>query len=105
MAEHIRAAGGQALALQCDVRDRAQVDAAVKRVADEFGRVDIMVANAGAVGLGSAVLFCRRTGLCVCWKAEGGPRPPPPPAPPPRPQACWASCAAPRACPRRAGGR
>ncbi|KAL4420594.1 hypothetical protein ABPG75_010250 [Micractinium tetrahymenae] len=48
--EHIKSAGGQALAVQCDVRDRAQVDAAVKQAVDQFGRLDCMVANAGILG-------------------------------------------------------
>jgi NADP-dependent 3-hydroxy acid dehydrogenase YdfG len=35
------------LGLECNVRDRAQVEAAVARTVDEFGRLDICVANAG----------------------------------------------------------
>jgi NADP-dependent 3-hydroxy acid dehydrogenase YdfG len=38
---------GVGLGLECDVRDRAQVEAAVARTVDEFGRLDICVANAG----------------------------------------------------------
>jgi len=38
-----------------DVSDAAQVDAAVKQVADAWGKVDILINNAG-VGFGSAVL-------------------------------------------------
>ena len=38
---------GVGLGLRCDVRDRVQVDAAVARTVDEFGRLDICVANAG----------------------------------------------------------
>ena len=36
-----------ALGVECDVRDRANVFAAVERVAGELGRLDIVVANAG----------------------------------------------------------
>ena len=38
---------GVGLGLECNVRDRAQVEAAVARTVDEFGRLDICVANAG----------------------------------------------------------
>jgi 3-oxoacyl-[acyl-carrier protein] reductase len=43
----IRAAGGKALALACDVTKREQVEAAVERTVGEFGKVDILVACAG----------------------------------------------------------
>jgi NAD(P)-dependent dehydrogenase (short-subunit alcohol dehydrogenase family) len=45
-AAEIDALGGEALALQCDVRDVAQVDAAVAEVAQRWGTVDILVNNA-----------------------------------------------------------
>lgn len=38
---------GIGLGLRCDVRQRAQVEDAVERTVDEFGRLDICVANAG----------------------------------------------------------
>jgi 3-oxoacyl-[acyl-carrier protein] reductase len=41
--------GRRALALRCDVTDRAQVDAAVGRVVDELGSLDILVNNAGTL--------------------------------------------------------
>lgn len=47
----ISAAGGRALALECDVRDDAQVRQAVDRTAAEFGGIDIVVNNASAVRL------------------------------------------------------
>ncbi|MFO0262062.1 MAG: beta-ketoacyl-ACP reductase, partial [Planctomycetota bacterium] len=43
----IRAAGGQAEALAGDVSRREVVDGIVEKVADEWGRLDIMVNNAG----------------------------------------------------------
>jgi 2-hydroxycyclohexanecarboxyl-CoA dehydrogenase len=46
-ARDIVAAGGTALALACDITDRASVDAAVQRVASDWGGVDILVNNAG----------------------------------------------------------
>ena len=41
--------GRRALAVRCDVTDRAQVDAAVARTVEELGRVDILVNNAGTL--------------------------------------------------------
>lgn len=43
----IRAAGGQAAFAKCDVTQRAQVEAAVAQAVREWGRLDILVANAG----------------------------------------------------------
>lgn len=45
----IEAAGGKALALQCDIRDEASVQDAVARTADAFGGIDIVVNNASAI--------------------------------------------------------
>lgn len=50
-AAEIEAAGGHALAVQMDVRDEAQVEAAVARAVETFGGIDILVNNAGAVSL------------------------------------------------------
>jgi 3-oxoacyl-[acyl-carrier protein] reductase len=47
--EEIRGVGRRALALPCDVTDRAQVDAAVAQVVAELGSVDILVNNAGTL--------------------------------------------------------
>ncbi len=47
--EEIRSMGRRALAVRCDVTDRAQVDAAVSRVVAELGSVDILVNNAGTL--------------------------------------------------------
>jgi 3-oxoacyl-[acyl-carrier protein] reductase len=43
----IRQAGGVAMAAVADVRDRDALAAAVSRTADEWGRVDILINNAG----------------------------------------------------------
>ncbi len=48
-AEEIRGLGRRALALKCDVTDRAQVDETVARVVEELGSVDILVNNAGTL--------------------------------------------------------
>jgi len=45
----IRELGRRALAVRCDVTDRAQVDAAVARTVEELGSVDILVNNAGTL--------------------------------------------------------
>jgi 3-oxoacyl-[acyl-carrier protein] reductase len=46
-AEHIRNAGGRAIALPVDVTSREQVESATSRAAQELGRLDILVAVAG----------------------------------------------------------
>jgi 3-oxoacyl-[acyl-carrier protein] reductase len=48
-AEEIRSLGRRALAVRCDVTERAQVDAAVGRAREEVGSVDVLVANAGTL--------------------------------------------------------
>ena len=50
-AEDVRAAGGEALPLVCDIRDEAQVIAAIDHTVDEFGGIDICVNNASAISL------------------------------------------------------
>jgi len=47
--EEMRGLGRRALAVKCDVTDRAQVDEAVAMVADELGPADILVNNAGTL--------------------------------------------------------
>lgn len=47
----VEAAGGRALALQVDIRDEVQVEAAVARAAEHFGGIDIVVNNASAIWL------------------------------------------------------
>jgi citronellol/citronellal dehydrogenase len=50
-AAEIVAAGGQALPLQTDIRDEAQVIAAVQAAVARFGGIDILVNNASAISL------------------------------------------------------
>src|SRR5690606_34510749 len=45
--DEIGRAGGAATAFECDVADAARVDALVDAVIGEFGRVDVLVNNAG----------------------------------------------------------
>ena len=47
VARDIEAAGGRALLVQADVTDTAAVDRMVKTVHAEFGRIDVLVNNAG----------------------------------------------------------
>lgn len=51
-------AGGKAVAIQCDVADRASVAACVKKVEADLGPVTILVNNAGVIADG---LFVRMT--------------------------------------------
>jgi 3-oxoacyl-[acyl-carrier protein] reductase len=47
VAEAVRALGREALAIQADVADSASVEALFERVKSEWGRVDVLVNNAG----------------------------------------------------------
>lgn len=48
----IEAAGGTALAIEADITDRAQAEKAVQTIVDTFGRLDILMNNAGLMILG-----------------------------------------------------
>ena len=50
-AKEIEAAGGTALPIQCDIRDEAQIEAAIAKTAEKFGGIDILVNNASAINL------------------------------------------------------
>ena len=50
-AEEIRAAGGTALPIQCDLRDENQIADAIAQTAAEFGGIDILINNASAINL------------------------------------------------------
>lgn len=52
-ADAVRAAGGQALPVVCDVRDADSVAVAVATVAEELGGIDVVINNAGALDLRS----------------------------------------------------
>ena len=51
----VEAAGGKALALKCDIREEADVRAAVAATAEAFGGIDILVNNASAIWLAGAL--------------------------------------------------
>jgi len=46
-AEGVRSRGRRALAMPCDVMERAQLEALVQAALAEFGRIDVLVNNAG----------------------------------------------------------
>ena len=50
-ADEVRAAGGKALPILCDIREEAQVMAAIDQTVAEFGGIDICVNNASAISL------------------------------------------------------
>lgn len=50
-AEEVEAAGGKALAIQCDIRDETQIRNAVTKAVERFGGIDILVNNASAISL------------------------------------------------------
>ncbi len=49
VAEEIRGAGGRSVAVSADVTDPQRIDAMVRTALDEYGRVDVLVNNAGIV--------------------------------------------------------
>ncbi|WP_224269403.1 SDR family oxidoreductase [Haloprofundus salinisoli] len=50
--EEIRERGGESIALQLDVRDESNVESAIEETVDEFGGIDLLVNNAGAIQFG-----------------------------------------------------
>lgn len=72
-------AGGSAIALQADVSQADQVDALVKATKDQFGRVDVLVNNAGITrdtlllrmkpADWQAVIDLNLTGVFLCTRA------------------------------------
>jgi len=52
LAADIAKAGGTALAVEADITDRAQAEAAVQQAVQRFGRLDTLVNNAGLMLLG-----------------------------------------------------
>ena len=52
LAAGIENAGGTALAVEADITDRTQAEAAIQQAAGRFGRLDILINNAGLMLLG-----------------------------------------------------
>jgi NADP-dependent 3-hydroxy acid dehydrogenase YdfG len=62
LVNEIEAAGGTALAVEADITDREQSQAAVQTVIDQFGRLDILINNTGLMlyrNRGTARISCR----------------------------------------------
>ena len=55
-AQSILADGGESLSVACDVTDEAQVSQMVRRTLERYGRIDVLVNNAGAMVLGETIL-------------------------------------------------
>jgi citronellol/citronellal dehydrogenase len=71
-AEEVEALGGRALPIPVDIRDEAAVAAAVKRCADHFGGIDILVNNASAISLtGTLATPMKRFDLMLGVNARG----------------------------------
>jgi NAD(P)-dependent dehydrogenase (short-subunit alcohol dehydrogenase family) len=50
--EDLAQRGGEVLTISCDLLEREQVDAAVQRVVDHFGGLDVVINNAGIIEIG-----------------------------------------------------
>jgi NAD(P)-dependent dehydrogenase (short-subunit alcohol dehydrogenase family) len=48
----LAARGGAVLTIQCDLLDVSQIEAAVRQVIDRFGKIDILINNAGIIEVG-----------------------------------------------------
>ena len=71
-AKEIEAAGGKALAIQCDIRNEAEVSAAVAATVKAFGGIDICVNNASAISLtGTEATEMKRFDLMMGVNARG----------------------------------
>ena len=66
-AAEIRANGGQALGIPCDVTDEAQVKAMVERVMQTYGRIDVLVNNAGLMIIDEPSWTSNPSGGTTSW--------------------------------------
>jgi NAD(P)-dependent dehydrogenase (short-subunit alcohol dehydrogenase family) len=90
VADDVRAAGRRALAVECDVTEARQVDDVVAQTLGAFGRIDLLVNNAGyrirsplqdlpraewdamiAVNLTGVFLFCQTVGRVMIRQRAG----------------------------------
>ncbi len=71
-AQQIEEAGGQALPIVGDIRDEAQVAAAVEQAVERFGGIDVCVNNASAINLsGTETLEMKRYDLMQAINTRG----------------------------------
>lgn len=81
LASEIEDGGGKALAVPCDVADEADVDVLAAKAVERFGRVDVLVANAGIsdprpaeqepLSVWQQILAVNLTGLFLCNRRFG----------------------------------
>ena len=55
-ANDIRNAGGDVLAISCDVTNADEVNQMVRRASDRYGKIDVLFNNAGAMVLGETIM-------------------------------------------------
>ena len=55
--EDLQRRGAEALTIKCDVRERGQVQAAVRQITTELGAVDVLINNAGVIQVGPLELM------------------------------------------------
>jgi short-subunit dehydrogenase len=56
-ASDIERLGGDVFTVSCDLTDRSQVESMVRAVRDHFGRIDVLVNNAGTISVGPVELM------------------------------------------------
>ncbi len=69
VADEITRAGGQALAIELDVRDEQTIEASVKETVEHFGRLDVLVNNASAISL-SGTLATPAKKIDLMWQVN-----------------------------------
>ena len=55
-AREIKNAGGDVVAINCDVTDESEVNAMVRQATERYGQIDVLFNNAGAMVLGETIM-------------------------------------------------